>query len=74
MIRGSVSSRTDRGRELLERHRRPDLDGAPQTYYAGFVKPRELSQDAQIYRAYERSAGRLKERHGDSRTLERLSC
>jgi DNA-binding MarR family transcriptional regulator len=59
--RATLVTLTDRGRELLERHRKTDRDGAPQTYYAGFVKPRELSHDAQIYRAYERSAGRLKQ-------------
>jgi DNA-binding MarR family transcriptional regulator len=53
---------TERGRELLEKHHRADRDGAPQTFYAGFVKPRELSHDAQLYRAYERSAQRLKEK------------
>jgi DNA-binding MarR family transcriptional regulator len=60
--RATLVTLTDRGRELLERHRTTDRDGAPQTYYAGFVKPRELSHDAQIYRAYERSAGRLKDK------------
>jgi DNA-binding MarR family transcriptional regulator len=60
--RATLVTLTDRGRELLERHRRSDRDGAPQSYYAGFVKPRELSHDAQLYRAYERSAERLKEK------------
>ena len=46
--------------ELLERHWRTDREGAPQRYYAGIVKPRELSHDAQLSRAYERSAERLK--------------
>jgi DNA-binding MarR family transcriptional regulator len=59
--RATLVTLTDRGRELLERHR-TDREGDPQTYYAGFVKPRELSHDAQIYRAYERSAERLKEK------------
>ena len=60
--RATLVTLTDRGRELLERHRRTDREVAPQTYYAGFVKPRELSHDAQLYRAYERSAERLKEK------------
>jgi DNA-binding MarR family transcriptional regulator len=60
--RATLVTLTERGRELLERHRRTDRDGAPQTYYAGFVKPRELSHDAQLYRAYERSAERLKDK------------
>ena len=53
---------TDRGRELLERHRRTDREGASQAYYTGIVKPRELAHDAQLYRAYERTAERLKEK------------
>lgn len=52
---------TERGRELLEQHRRHDRLEAPQAYYAGIVKPRELSHDSQLYRAYVRSADRLKE-------------
>jgi DNA-binding MarR family transcriptional regulator len=60
--RATLVTLTDRGRELLERHRRTDREGIPQIYYAGFVKPRELSHDAQLYRAYERSAERLKEK------------
>src|SRR5919108_3538040 len=59
--RATLVTLTERGRELLERHRRSDRDGAPQTFYAGFVKPRELSHDAQLYRAYQRSAERLKD-------------
>jgi DNA-binding MarR family transcriptional regulator len=58
--RATLVTLTDRGQELLERHRRTHREGAPQAYDAGFVKPRELSHDAQLYRAYERSAERLK--------------
>jgi len=60
--RATLVTLTERGRDLLERHRRTDREGTPQTYYAGFVKPRELSHDAQLYRAYERSVERLKEK------------
>jgi DNA-binding MarR family transcriptional regulator len=60
--RATLVTLTERGRDLLERHRRADRDCAPQTFYAGFVKPRELSHDAQLYRAYERSAERLKDK------------
>lgn len=55
---------TDRGRHLLESHRR-DRDSSrdhSQTFYADLKKPREVEHDAQIYRAYEREAGRLHER------------
>jgi hypothetical protein len=50
---------TERGRELLESHRRHDSQRA-QTFYAGAVKSRELSHDAQLYRAYLRAAEKLK--------------
>jgi len=60
--RAALVTLTDRGRDLLEQHRRSDRDRPAQTYYAGIVKPRELSHDAQLYRAYERSAERLKEK------------
>lgn len=49
---------TDRGRDLLESHRR-DRDGGDdhrQAFYAELKKPREVEHDAQIYRAYEREA------------------
>jgi len=55
---------TDRGRDLLESHRR-DRDGSrdhSQAFYAELKKPREVEHDAQIYRAYEREAERLQER------------
>jgi DNA-binding MarR family transcriptional regulator len=60
--RATLVTLTERGRELLERHRRTDREGVQQAYYAGFVKPRELSHDAQLYRAYERSVERLKDK------------
>jgi DNA-binding MarR family transcriptional regulator len=60
--RATLVTLTARGRELLESHRRPVREGASQVYYAGFVKPRELSHDAQLYRAYERSAERLRDK------------
>src|SRR5438093_772200 len=55
---------TDRGRNLLESHRR-DRDGSRdhnQAFYAELKKPREVEHDTQIYRAYEREAERLQER------------
>jgi DNA-binding MarR family transcriptional regulator len=56
--RSTLVTLTDRGRELLELHRTPDHAPA-QRFYAGPSKPRELSHDAQLYRAYLRSADRL---------------
>jgi DNA-binding MarR family transcriptional regulator len=55
-----VVTLTDRGRELLQRHREPQHDRS-QTFYAGAVKTRELSHDAQLHRAYLRAAERLRD-------------
>jgi DNA-binding MarR family transcriptional regulator len=49
---------TERGRELLESHRKRDAKSS-QTFYAGAVKTRELSHDAQLSRAYLRAAEKL---------------
>lgn len=40
------------GRELLERHRDHAPGGARQAFYAGVRKPRELTHDREVYRAY----------------------
>ena len=63
---------TQRGRELLESHRRdrddrsptrgPSLRDSRQQFYADLKKPREVEHDVQVYRAYEREAARLQER------------
>src|SRR5581483_5503206 len=57
-----VVTLTERGRDLLETHRVRDRESR-QTFYAGHVKARELSHDAQLHRAYLRAAERL-EKHG----------
>jgi DNA-binding MarR family transcriptional regulator len=54
---------TDRGRDLLESHRdhNPDRAREPrQTFCAGLRKPRELTHDTQVYRAYQRADERLR--------------
>src|SRR5712691_11670404 len=56
--RTALVALTERGRELLERHRIPDREPA-QRFYAGPAKARELSHDAQLYRAYVRCAESL---------------
>jgi len=53
---------TDRGRHLLESHRRDRDRGHKQEFYAELKKPREMEHDAQIYGAYLREAERLQER------------
>jgi DNA-binding MarR family transcriptional regulator len=57
--RTTIVTLTDRGRDVLESHR-PRGAATHQTFYAGVVKSRELSHDAQLYRAYLRAAERLR--------------
>jgi hypothetical protein len=60
---------TKAGRDLLEANRRA-LNGEPrQTFYAGLRKPRELTHDAQVYRAYVRAEARL---HMDGGRVRRV--
>jgi DNA-binding MarR family transcriptional regulator len=59
---------TERGRDVLESHR-TGADGPSQSFYAGSVKSRELSHDAQLYRAYLRAAERL---HGEGARIQRV--
>jgi DNA-binding MarR family transcriptional regulator len=59
---------TERGREVLESHRMR-ADTSSQSFYAGSVKSRELSHDAQLYRAYLRAAERL---HGEGARIQRV--
>ena len=64
--RTTVVTLTERGRELLEANR--DSRHEPvQAFYAGVSRSRELAHDAQVYRAYERSARQLAAR--DARIL-----
>ena len=66
---------TERGRALLEANRHPladaerprpagerDTHDARQEFYAGLRKPKELTHDAQVYRAYLRAGSQLCER------------
>jgi len=64
--RTTIVTLTERGRELLERHRDPRHEPR-QAFYAGLSRSRELAHDAQVYRAYERAARRLAGR--DTRML-----
>jgi hypothetical protein len=55
---------TDGGRDLLEanRHERQERSWEPrQTFLAGLRKPRELTHDSKVYRAYLRAEERLRE-------------
>jgi hypothetical protein len=51
---------TGRGQHLLEAHRRDCRDEREQAFYAGVNRPRELSHDIQVYRAYLREEERLR--------------
>lgn len=53
---------TDRGRDLLERHREKGADNR-QAFYSRADRPRERSHDVQVCRAYLQAAERLRE-HG----------
>jgi hypothetical protein len=58
---------TERGRNLLEanRYERDDRSHEPrQTFYAGVRKPRELTHDTKVYRAYRRAEERLRRQGG----------
>jgi hypothetical protein len=54
---------TDRGRDLLEanRYEHDDRSHEPrQTFWAGLRKPRELTHDTKVYRAYQRAEERVR--------------
>jgi hypothetical protein len=57
---------TDRGRDLLEANRydRDRTNEPRQAFYAGLRKPRELTHDSKVYRAYLRAEERLRENGG----------
>ena len=57
---GDLITLTERGRDLLEAHRTPDHEPG-QTFGVGPARERELSHDAQVYRAYLHAAERLAE-------------
>jgi len=57
--RTTLVTLTERGRDLLESARRGDNGGGGQRFYAGIKKPRELTHDAHVYRAYCRASERL---------------
>ena len=56
---------TERGHHLLAAHRRDREDARDQAFYAGVNRPRELSHDVQVYRAYLSEEERLREQGAD---------
>ena len=63
---------TAHGRDLLEanRYSRDDRGNEPrQAFYSGVKKPRELTHDANVYRAYQRVEERIREQGGQVRRV-----
>ena len=63
---------TEHGRDLLEanRYERPERTyERRQTFYAGLRKPRELTHDTKVYRAYQRTEERLRGQGGRVRRV-----
>ena len=60
---------SDRGHHLLETHRRDRDDAREQAFYAGVSRPRELSHDVQVYRAYLREEERLRQEGAELRRV-----
>jgi DNA-binding PadR family transcriptional regulator len=60
---------TERGRHLLDEHRREREDSRGQAFYAGIDRPRELRHDAALYRAYLREEQRLRQQGADIRRV-----
>ena len=67
--RERVLTLTDRGRSLLEQHRRDRHDERHQEFHAGVSRPRELTHDASLYRAYLSAEERLREEGADVRRI-----
>lgn len=66
--RTSLLVLTERGRDLLE-SRRVRSNERAQLFYAGALKPRELTHDSQTYRAYLHAAERLTAQGADIRRV-----
>jgi hypothetical protein len=63
---------TARGRDLLEANRdtREDRGHEPrQAFYSGVKKPRELTHDTNVYRAYQRAEERIRNQGGQVRRV-----
>ncbi len=59
-----VVTLTRDAKDLLEAYRDPQPRGREQQYHAGFVKPRELAHDAQLYAMYRAEATRIEAEGG----------
>ena len=63
-----VAVLSDRGKRLLEAQSR-EVDGEPQRFHAGLVKPAELTHDAALYRVYQQEADRVHDQGGKIRRV-----
>lgn len=60
---------TDHGRDLLEANRREYAGEPRQAFYAGLKKPRELTHDAQVYRACREAESQIRDQGGRLRRV-----
>jgi hypothetical protein len=56
---------TKKGRGLLDSHTLEREDGAPQAFYTGLGRPREIDHDSNLYATYRQEEARLRDAHGD---------
>lgn len=52
------------GRDLLDSHTLDREDNAPQAYYAGVSRSREIDHDSNLYATYRQEEARLRDEHG----------
>jgi hypothetical protein len=67
--RTALVTLTAAGRAVLEQHRQSSPGEPRQVFYAGLVKPREATHDAQLARLYAEAAHRLHTRGGQVRRV-----
>jgi hypothetical protein len=60
---------TNRGRDLLEANRREHAGELRQAFYAGLKKPREVTHDAQVYRACRDAEAQIRDQGGRVRRV-----
>jgi hypothetical protein len=60
---------TNRGRDLLEANRRERTGEPRQAFFAGLKKPRELTHDAQVYRACRDAEAQVRDQGGHVRRV-----
>jgi hypothetical protein len=56
---------TKEGRDLLDSHTLERHHAAPQAFYAGVSRSREIDHDSNLYATYRQEESRLRDEHGD---------